>query len=419
MISFEIPAGVANVSKLVHGLAMGVMRKWARWADDHEHESCAEWVNTMWSLSKGGMMGSMTGGLSRKKKEDKPKAEVEKKKEVRYQNLIMAAAVEELSWGDAGLYLAMPFMGLGGAAVAAVGTDEQKERFLTRFSKADKPVWGAMAITEPGAGSDSAAISATAELDPKTKEWILNGEKIFVTQGKSSVEDSEGFVVAWATRDRKVGRAGIKSFVVEHHTPGMKVTKVEHKLGIRASDTASIVFEDCRVPYENVLGDPEVKEGFKGAMATFDATRPMVAASAIGIGRAALERCQELYEKNGGKLRYGLNPNKLSSAERDLMMMESQVRVSRLLTWKAAWMADAGIHNNLEASVSKAKTGKAITWVTNKAVELMGPVGYSKQELLEKWLRDAKINDIFEGTGQINTLVVARRIFGLGSKELK
>jgi len=418
MISFEIPAGVASVSKLVHGLAQGAMRKWARWADDHEHERCEEWVNTMWSLAKGGMMGSVAGGLSRKKK-DKPEGEPEKKKEVRYQNLIMAAAVEELSWGDAGLYLAMPFMGLGGAAVSAVGTDEQKERFLTRFTKAAKPVWGAMAITEPGAGSDSAAITATAELDPKTKEWILNGEKIFVTQGKSSVEDSEGFVVVWATRDRKAGRAAIKSFVVEHGTPGMKVTKIEHKLGIRASDTAAIVFEDCRIPYDNLLGDPEVKEGFKGAMATFDATRPMVAASAIGIGRAAVERCKELYEQNGGKLRYGINPNRLTSAERDLMMMEAQLQISRLLTWKAAWMADAGIRNNLEASVCKAKTGKAITWVTNKAVELMGPVGYSKKELLEKWLRDAKINDIFEGTGQINTLIVARRIFGLGSKELK
>jgi acyl-CoA dehydrogenase len=331
----------------------------------------------------------------------------------------MAAAVEELSWGDAGLYLSMPFMGLGGAAIAAVGTEEQKDKFLKRFTTADGPVWGAMAITEPGAGSDSAAITATAELDEKTREWILNGEKIFVTQGKSAVEDSDGLVVVWATRDRKVGRAGIKSFVVEAKTPGMKVTKVEDKLGIRASDTAAIVFEDCRIPYENVLGDPEVKTGFKGVMETFDATRPMVAASAIGIGRAALERIKDLYAQQGGELRYGINPNTLSSTERDIMMMEAQLKASRLLTWKASWMADAGKHNNLEASVAKAKTGKAITWVANKAVELAGPVGYSKKELLEKWLRDAKINDIFEGTGQINTLIVARRYFGLSSKELK
>ena len=354
--------------------------------------------------------------LKRKKKNRVRK----KEKKIGYANLIMAASVEELSWGDAGLYLAMPFYGLGGAAVAAVGTDEQKEKFLTRFGpKGDKACWGAMAITEPGAGSDSKAITTTADFDEKTNEWILNGEKIFVTQGKSSVEDSEGFVVAWATRDKKAGRAGIKSFVVEAHTPGMTVSKVEHKLGIRASDTASIVFEDCRVPYENLLGDPEVKTGFKGAMATFDATRPMVAASAIGIGRASLERTKELYEENGGELRYGINPNKLTSTERDIMMMEAQLKVSRLLTWKASWMADAGKQNSFEACICKAKTGKAVTWICSKAVELLGPVGYGKEELIEKWLRDAKINDIFEGTGQINTLVVARRYLGLSSEELK
>ena len=416
MISFEIPPGVASVSKLVHGLAQGAMRKWARWADDHEHEQCEEWVNTMWIFTKSGLKGPTASGSSRKQKEGDTQGE---KKKVTYQNLIMAVSVEQLSWGDAGLYLSMPFMGLGGAAIAAVGTDAQKERFLQRFATSEKPVWGAMAITEPGAGSDSAAIRATAELDEKAGEWIINGEKIFVTQGKSAVEDSDGIVVVWATRDRKAGRAGIKSFVVEAHTPGMKVTKVEDKLGIRASDTASIVFEDCRIPYDHVLGDPGVKTGFKGAMATFDATRPMVAASAIGIGQAALDRVKELYEQNGGQLRYGLNPNTLGTAERDLMLMEAQIKASRLLTWKAAWMADTGKHNSLEASVAKAKTGKAITWVTNKAVEIAGPLGYSKHELLEKWLRDAKINDIFEGTGQINTLIVARRLFGLSSQELK
>jgi len=416
MISFEIPKGVEDVAHMLHGLAESLMRKWARWADDHEHEQCEEWVNTMWIFTKSGLKGPTASGSSRKQKEGDTQGE---KKKVTYQNLLMAVSVEQLSWGDAGLYLSMPFMGLGGAAIAAVGTDAQKERFLQRFATSEKPVWGAMAITEPGAGSDSAAIRATAELDEKAGEWIINGEKIFVTQGKSAVEDSDGIVVVWATRDRKAGRAGIKSFVVEAHTPGMKVTKVEDKLGIRASDTASIVFEDCRIPYDHILGDPGVKTGFKGAMATFDATRPMVAASAIGIGQAALDRVKELYEQNGGQLRYGLNPNTLGTAERDLMLMEAQIKASRLLTWKAAWMADTGKHNSLEASVAKAKTGKAITWVTNKAVEIAGPLGYSKHELLEKWLRDAKINDIFEGTGQINTLIVARRLFGLSSQELK
>lgn len=417
MISFEIPKGVENVTQLFQGVAQQYMRKWARWADDHEHTRCDEFVDTMWVFAKNGMMGPMASGFARKKK-DTENSEKDKYK-VKYQNLIMAAAVEQMSWGDAGLYLSMPFMGLGGAAIAAVGTDEQKQRFLARFGSSEKPVWGAMAITEPGAGSDSAAIRTTAEFDEQTKEWIINGEKIFVTQGKSAVEDSDGVVVVWATRDRSAGRAGIKSFVVEAGTPGMKVSKVEDKLGIRASDTASIVFEDCRIPADHVLGDPEVKTGFKGAMATFDATRPMVAASAIGIGQAALDRVKELYAENGGELRYGLNPNLLGAAERDIMFMEAQVKASRLLTWKAAWMADSGMHNNFEASVAKAKTGKAVTWVANKALEIAGPIGYSKSELLEKWLRDAKINDIFEGTGQINTLIVARRLFGLSSQELK
>lgn len=415
MIDFELPPEIEMTKKMINGLAKGLMRKWARWADDHEHEKVPEYVNLMWNATKGRYAGALGAG-------DKPKegagGEEKEKQASRLMSLQMAVMIEELSWGDAGLYLSTPNPGLGGAAVAAVGTEEQKARFLRRFSEGE-PKWGAMAITEPGAGSDSAAITTTAVLDEKTNEWILNGEKIFVTQGKSSVEDSDGFLVVWATVDKKAGRAGIKSFVVDHHTPGMKVTKSEEKLGIRASDTAAIVFENCRIPYNNLLGDPEVRTGFKGAMATFDATRPMVAASAIGIGRAALEFVKETLEKNGITLRYGIAPNKLNARERDFMMMEAQLQCARLLTWRAAWMADHGKPNNLEASMCKAKAGQAVTLVTQKAVELLGPLGYSKKELLEKWMRDAKINDIFEGTGQINTLIVARRILDYGSKELK
>jgi len=414
MIDFELPENIKTAGQMVHGVAKDLMRKWARWADDHEHEKVEEYCNFMYEASKAMDAGAFGGGS---KKKEKKNGEGHKKKRGGL-NLRMAVVIEELSWGDAGLYLQTPNPGLGGAAISAVGTDEQKEKFLKRFSTG-KPKWGAMAITEPGAGSDSAAITTTAVLDEETREWILNGEKIFVTQGKSAVEDSEGFVVVWATLDRKAGRAGIKSFVVDYHTPGMTVTKVEDKLGILASDTAAIVFEDCRIPYENLLGSPEVKTGFKGAMATFDATRPLVAASAIGIGRAAVEFVKEVFEKEGIPIRYGIAPNKLTARERDIMWMESQLQAAKLLTWKAASMADAGIPNNLEASMCKAKAGLAVTLVTQKAIELMGPLGYSKKELLEKWLRDAKINDIFEGTGQINMLVVARRILGYSSKQLK
>ena len=332
----------------------------------------------------------------------------------------MAACVtiEELYWGDAGLYLSIPNAGLGGAAVLAAGTPEQKERFLSRFQSGD-PKWGAMAITEPHCGSDSAALQTTAVRDGD--HWVLNGTKIFCTAGEMAAEKSDGFVVVWATVDRNAGRAGIKPFVVDAHTPGMKVIKTENKLGIRASDTAMIVFEDCRIPADNILGSAEVKtgtEGFKGAMATFDATRPLVAASALGIGRAALDLAREELEKAGITIRYGLPDAQLSAIEKEFMEAESELHAARLLTWRAAWMMDRGKRNNLEASMAKAKAGLAVTRATQKAVELLGPLGYSRKLLLEKFMRDAKINDIFEGTQQINMLIVARRILGYSSKEL-
>ena len=413
MIEFELTDGQKNMKKMINGLASGLMRKWARWADDNEHKRVDEWVNFMWGALKG--MGGGMSGLDKKAKAGADEGE-KKEKKPGSANMQLAVMVEELSWGDGGLYLAMPFPGLGGAAVMAAGTPEQKERCLKRFTEG-KPKWAAMAITEPGAGSDSAAISTTAVRQGDS--WVLNGEKIFVTAGKNALDDSEGFVVVWATVDKSAGRSGIKSFIVEHGTPGMKVTKVEHKLGIRASDTAAVVFEDCKIPLDNILGNPEVKKGFRDVMATFDNTRPMVAASAIGVARGALEEVQKQFKDAGLEPRYGVGANNLTSREKDLMMMEAQLKASRLLTWRASSLMDNGIHNNLEASMAKAKTGRAVTWLTQKAVELMGPLGYSKKILLEKWLRDAKINDIFEGTGQINTLIVARRILDYTRNELK
>jgi acyl-CoA dehydrogenase len=332
--------------------------------------------------------------------------------------LMSVVTIEELSWGDAGLYISLPSPGLGGTAVLSAGTAEQKERFLSPFREG-APKWAAMAITEPGCGSDSAAITTTAVRDGD--DWVLNGTKVFVTSGLMAAEKSDGFVVVWATVDKSAGRAGIKAFVVNSGTPGMTVTKIEKKMGIRVSDTAMIVFDDCRIPLNNLLGSPEVKttsEGFKGVMATFDASRPTVAASAIGIGRAALDFVREAFDKAGITIRYGTAPSKLSARERDFMEMEANLQAARLLTWRASWMMDQGMRNSLEASMAKAKAGLAVTQVTQKAVELLGPLGYSRKCLLEKWMRDAKINDIFEGTQQINLLIVARRILGYSSKEL-
>jgi acyl-CoA dehydrogenase len=280
-----------------------------------------------------------------------------------------------------------------------------------------------MAMTEPGAGSDTSAIQTTAVLDPETNEWILNGEKIFCTNGKLALEESDGLVVVWASIDRSAGRAGMRPFVVEAGTPGVKVTKVEIKHGIRASDTAAIVFENARIPRDNILGSPEVQRGegsggFKGAMATFDATRPLVAASALGIGRASLEFVKEKLAENGVEIPYGLPHHRLTAIQRDVIEMEMQLRAAYLLTLRAITLLDQRLPNNLESAMCKAKAGKVVTQVTQKAVELLGPMGYSREWLAEKWMRDGKINDIYEGTGQINTLIVARRILDYSSKEL-
>jgi acyl-CoA dehydrogenase len=406
MIDFELSPEIERTRQMIHMAAENAMRPIAREYDEREHEKPWDFLNMMWNVSRSGSAVSFGGGSKEKKAGPSTRF------------MTTTVAIEELSWGDAGLYLAIPNAGLGGAAVAAAGTPEQRQRFLARFTEGE-PKWAAMAITEPGCGSDSAAITATAVRDGD--HWVINGEKIFVTSGLMAAEKSDGFVVVWATVDRSAGRAGIKAFVVEKGTPGMTVTKVEHKHGIRASDTATIVFEDCRVPFDNILGSPEVPkttEGFKGVMATFDATRPAVAASAIGIGRAALEFVREALDKAGIKIRYGVAPKKLTTLERDFMDMEANLQAARLLTWRASWMMDEGLRNSLEASMSKAKAGLAVTKVTQKAVELLGPLGYSRKYLLEKWMRDGKINDIFEGTQQINMLIIARRILDYSSKEL-
>lgn len=321
-------------------------------------------------------------------------------------NMATVLGLTELSWGDVGLALSLPRQGLGNAAIAAVANDEQKKRFAG--------CWAAMAITEPGCGSDSAAIRTTAKADGD--DYILNGEKIFITAG-----DRCDHIVVWASLDRKAGRAAIKSFVVPKGTEGMELVRLESKLGIRASDTATIRFTDCRVPATNLLGSPEVdtKSSFAGVMQTFDNTRPVVAAMAIGCARASLERCRELLEQAGYDGSYATNRWKQSSAMSELTRLESEWNAARLLTLRAAWMADNGQPNSIQASMAKAKAGRMVTEVTLKCAEICSAIGYTEDELLEKWARDAKILDIFEGTQQIQLLIIARRLLGLNSKQLK
>ena len=271
-----------------------------------------------------------------------------------------------------------------------------------------------MAITEPEAGSDSAAIRTTAELDGD--EYVLNGEKIFVTSG-----DRADLIVVWASLDRSKGRAAIKSFIVERDNPGLKLDRLEHKLGIRASDTANFTLQDCRVPKEALLGDPEVKE--KGLRRGDGNVRQHPAAGrrhglrrrprrARGDPRAARAR-------RGSRSTTRAPALSQHAAAARFIEMEADYEAALLLTLHAAWMADNNKPNSLQASMAKAKAGRTCVEVTLGCVELCGSVGYGESELLEKWARDAKILDIFEGTQQIQLLIVARQLLGKSSSELR
>jgi acyl-CoA dehydrogenase len=425
MIDFELPTPIERQVQLITMLGEQVMRPIARYYDDHEGERPWDYINMIWQTVRaqgGRTLAAPTVGRDQQNGQqgkDSPRPH--------FHNLLLMHTVEALSWGDAGLYLSTPGGALGGAAVEATGTPEQKERFLKRFTEGE-PKWAAMAMTEPHAGSDTASIRTTARRSEDGTEWIINGEKIFVTGGLMSAKESPGFVVVWATIDPSAGRAAMKPFVVESGTPGMIVAKLEHKHGIRASDTAALVFQDCRIPIDNILGSAEVTrpgeghsgdKGFRGAMKTFDATRPAVAASAIGITRATLQFTAAYLKERGVKVRYGVPLHQQTAIERDLLQMEAQHRAAWLLVLHAAAKMDAGQENTLEASMCKVKAGAVANFVAQKAVELLGPEGYSCKLLVEKWMRDARINDIYEGTGQINRLVVARRLLGYSSKELR
>ena len=406
MINLEIPKKYKPLAQQANQVATEVFRPISRKYDEAEHAYPKE-LDMLASLIDGMNEGSDMGGAGaagvRRSANGSDPGENRNGS-----NLSTVLGIIELCWGDVGLLLSMPRQGLGNSAIASVATEEQLERYGGK--------WAAMAITEPEAGSDSAAIRTTAELDGD--EYVLNGEKIFVTSG-----DRADLIVVWATLDRSAGRAAIKSFIVERDNPGLKLDRLEHKLGIRASDTANFTLQDCRVPKEALLGDPEVKtdpkQGFGGAMQTFDNTRPLVAAMAVGVARASLEETRKRLEEAGVEIDYDTPALSQSAAAACYLEMESDYEAAHLLTLQAAWMADNGKPNSLQASMAKAKAGRTCVDVALGCVELCGSVGYGENELLEKWARDAKILDIFEGTQQIQLLIVARQLLGKSSSELR
>ena len=311
------------------------------------------------------------------------------------------------SWGDV-LRANVSGGALGNAALAAAGTPEQKERWgSTRL---------AMSITEPGCGSDSKAVTTTAHLDGD--EWVINGDKIFVTTGVRA----DG-VVVWATIDKSAGRAGIKSFIVMKGTPGFELVRKEKKLGIRADDTAALRFENCRIPRDHLLGGDETvpkagSGGFKGVMKTFNMTRPAVGAGGIGKAQAALDYATEKLAEEGIEVDWSKGRHNRSAVEQTLIETEADIEAATLTVFNAAWLSHVGKPNNLEASVSKSKGGEVARTGPQRMMEVLGASSVTHDHLIEKWLRDGRISDIYEGTGQIQRLIIAREILGYTSAEL-
>ncbi|WP_405067709.1 acyl-CoA dehydrogenase family protein [Kribbella sp. NBC_01510] len=401
MINLETPRKFRALVNQAHQVAAEMLRPNSRKYDLAEHEYPVE-LDMLAAMVDGlGASGTGSGaGASGVRRTASAEGVVNGS------NLSSVLSIMEMCWGDVGLLLSMPRQGLGNSAIASVASEEQLRRF--------DGVWAAMAITESGCGSDSANIQTTARLDGDS--YVLDGEKIFVTAGGRC-----DAVVVWATLDRSLGRAAIKSFVVMKDTPGLSVERLDHKLGIRASDTATIRLENCRVPRSNLLGSPDIDtdKGFAGVMQTFDNTRPLVAAMAVGCARASLELTRSLLAEAGVEVDYDHPVYLQPAAAASYLSMEADWEAAYLLTLQAAWMADNGQPNSLQASMAKAKAGRTANDITLRCIELTGTLGYSEHQLLEKWSRDSKILDIFEGTQQIQQLIVARRLLGKTSAELK
>jgi len=395
MLDFEPTPAQKNLQEMVHWFAANRVRPLALDAD-RTGKYPDDFLRELRTIA--GSQGMMGEGETDKPQTREPKGESQR-------NRTAVLLAEEIAWGDPAVLPSIPGAGLGAPPVAATGTPEQKERFFGMFKDTSEPRYGAYGLSEPGAGSDVANITTTAVRDGDF--YVLNGTKCFITNGARAV-----WVVVFATVDKNLGRAGHRAFVVEKGTPGFRVGRIEKKMGLHAQETAELVFEDCRVHRDNLLGGEAYYEhkgsaGFKIAMAFFDTTRPMVGILAVGIARAAYEIARDwVCEKYGNSLL----PEHILAQDR-LARMQREIRAARLLCWKATWMADLGRPNSKEASMSKAYAGTIATRVCSDAVELLGTDGLEHEHMVEKLFRDVKVFDIFEGTGQIQRVVVSRRIF--------
>ncbi|HJZ87781.1 MAG TPA: acyl-CoA dehydrogenase family protein [Polyangia bacterium] len=397
-VDFELTPQQSQVRQFLHQFAKSVVRPLSLQAD-REHKIPEDFL-----LRLASMQGTMQAGEipAEYGGEGEGVGEIKDKRGKSQSNRFAMIGAEEMAWGDVSVLMNLPGPGLGGPPVRFMGTPEQKKRFFGLFKQPGLH-YGAYGLTEPGAGSDVSGIRSSCRKDGD--HWILNGRKCFITNGGKA-----DWVVIFATVDPSLGRAGHRAFVVEKGTPGFICGKIEEKMGLRASETAELVLEDCRVPTENLLGGEEHyrgKEGFMGAMKTFDSSRPMVGALAVGIARAAYEYARDFVKDN-----YCLG-RPIARYHQIASMLADDARLcdaARLMCWRAAWMADEGIPNAKEASMAKAYAAKAAMRICTDAVQILGAHGLEKHQFVEKWYRDIKVFDIFEGTGQIQRIVISKRI---------
>jgi acyl-CoA dehydrogenase len=328
--------------------------------------------------------------------------------------LMFPICQEETCWGCAGISLGIWGSGLPLATLAYSGTPEQLMKWApVMFGTPEDPKVGALCVTEPNAGSDVSALRTTARRDEDG--WVLNGQKIFITNGGVA-----SVYIVVATVDPGLGHRGQAAFVIGPDTPGIRAGKKERKLGIRASDTSEVLLEDCRIPLENVVGGVERLEakleqarangtalGRSAALKTFEVTRPSVAAQAIGIARAAYEFSLDYAKEREAFGRPIIENQGIAFKLADMAM---EIDAARLLTYRAAWLARNGTLDHAEGSMSKLKAGEVAVWVTEQAIQILGGYGYIKDFPVEKWYRDAKIYTIFEGTSEIQRIVISRAL---------
>jgi alkylation response protein AidB-like acyl-CoA dehydrogenase len=339
--------------------------------------------------------------------------------------LTLPVAIEEMFWGDAGIGLAIMGSGLAAAGILGNGTQEQVIEWVPQcYGTPEKIALGAFCVSEPDAGSDVSSLRTRAVYDEAKDEWVLNGTKAWITNG--GIADVH---VVVAAVDPELKSRGQASFIVPPGTPGISQGQKYSKLGIRASHTAEVVLDDCRVPGSCLLGgkdkldekiararealnnpDKAKPSGKQPAMATFEATRPAVGAQAIGIARAAWEYALE-YAKE--RKAFGKPIIQHQGVAFMLADMITETDAARLLVWRAAWLSRNGTYKNAEGSQSKLKAGRVAVWVTERAIQILGGYGYVKEYPVERWHRDSKIYDIFEGTEQIQQLVIARAASGM------